>query len=95
MLSFQEFQSTIKENILYYIWEFWEFEQNQSPDNNGEYWARIKNSQMGVGVRYLCRLNKFIVILQNNDKDYGDQTSVTTDIRFIYDAVVSYIQSGF
>lgn len=90
MLSFQEFQSTIKENIPYYPWEF---EQNQSPDNNSEYWARIKNSQ--IGVRYLCRLNKFIVILQNNDKDYGDQTSITTDIKFIHDAVVSYIQSGF
>ena len=90
MLSFQEFQSTIKENIPYYLWEF---EQNQSPDNNGEYWAKIKNSQ--IGVRYLCRLNKFIVILQNNSKDYGDQTSITTDIKFIHDVVVTYIQSGF
>jgi len=93
MLSFQEFQSTIKKNIPYYLWEFWEFEQNQSPDNNDGYWARIKNSQ--IGVRYLCRLNKFIVILQNNDKDYGDQTSITTDIKFIHDVVVTYIQSGF
>jgi hypothetical protein len=25
MLSFQEFQSTIKENIPYYLWEFWEY----------------------------------------------------------------------
>lgn len=87
MLSFQEFQSTIKENIPYYLWEF------EQTDNNGEYWARIKNSQ--IGVSYFCRLNKFIVILQNNDKDYGDQTSITTDIKFIHDAVVSYIQSGF
>jgi hypothetical protein len=90
MLSFQEFQSTIKENIPYYLWEF---EQNQSSDNNGEYWARIKNSQ--IGVRYLCRLNKFIVILQNNDKDYGDQTIIATDLRFVHDAVVSHIQLGF
>ena len=87
MLSFQEFQSTIKENIPYYLWEF------EQTANNDKYWAKIKNSQ--IGVRYLCRLNKFIVILQNNDKDYGDQTSITTDIKFIHDAVVSYIQSGF
>lgn len=93
MLSFQKFQSTIKENIPYYLWEFWEFEQDQSPDNNSEYWARIKNSQ--IGVRYLCRLNKFTVILQNNSKDYGDQTTITTDLKFVHDAVVNYIQLGF
>lgn len=87
MLSFQEFQSTIKENIPYYLWEF------EQTANNDEYWAKIKNSQ--TGVRYLCRLNKFIVILQNDDKDYGDQTSLTKDIKFIHDAVVSYIQWGF
>jgi len=90
MLSFQEFQSTIKENIPYYLWEF---EQKQSSDNNGEYWAKIKNSR--IRVRYFCRLNKFIVILQNNDKDYGDQTTIATDIKFIHDAVVNYIQLGF
>jgi hypothetical protein len=82
MLSFQEFQSTIKENIPYYLWEF---EQNQSSDNNGEYWARIKNSQ--IGVRYFCRLNEFIVFLQNNDKDFGDHTTIATDLRFVHDAV--------
>ena len=87
MLSFQEFQSTIKENIPYYLWDFAQIV------NNDEYWAKIKNSQ--IGVRYLCRLNKFIVILQNDDKDYGDQTSLTKDIKFIHDAVVSYVQSGF
>lgn len=90
MLSFQEFQSTIKENIPYYLWEF---KQNQSPDNNGKYSAKIKNSR--VGVCYLCRLNRFIVILQNNDKDYGDQTTITTNIKFVYDTVVNYIQLGF
>lgn len=87
MLSFQEFQSTIKKNIPYYLWEF------EQTANNDEYWAKIKNSQ--IGVRYFCRLNKFIVILQKNDKDYGDQTSITTDIKFIHDVVVTYIQSGF
>jgi hypothetical protein len=90
MLSFQKFQSTIKENIPYYLWEF---EQKQSSNNNDEYWAKIKNSR--IGVRYFCRLNKFIVILQNNNKDYGNQTTIATDIKFIHDAVVSYVQSGF
>lgn len=90
MLSFQEFQSTIKGNIPYYLWEF---EQKQSSDNNGEYWAKIKNSQ--IEVRYFCRLNKFIVILQNNGKDYGNQTTITTNLRFVHDAVVNYIQLGF
>jgi hypothetical protein len=87
MLSFQEFEATIKKNIPYYLWEF------EQTANNKEYWARIKNSQ--IGVRYFCRLNKFIVILQNSDKDYGNQTTIVTDINFIHDAVVSYVQSGF
>nr|QNL31637.1 MAG: hypothetical protein [Bacteriophage sp.] len=90
MLSFQEFQSAIKENIPYYLWEF---EQKQSSDNNGEYWAKIKNSR--IGVCYLCRLNRFIVILQNNGKIYKDQTTIAASIKFIHDVVVNYIQLGF
>jgi hypothetical protein len=38
MLSFQEFEATIKKNIPYYLWEF------EQTANNKEYWARIKNS---------------------------------------------------